>query len=317
MKIVITGVRGYVGSVTAKIATEYGHEVIGLDDESRGLNDVQFLRGGYVKHDCLGGIGEALLSGGHHEIDAVIHLAAATGSLERPLEELRLWNVEMMQSVYADAVRFKAKAFLWPTTSLALGVPDSPYVRSKEEGLTRLREIDDAHHIAVPVRFFNVTGAYQGLTEKRKNEVHIIPTMVDAYIHDKTFIVNGGDYDTVDGTPSRDFTNCVDVAEYLVWLTEQKVMQRTRLWPSAADGCMWVGTGQSTTVLQAIKLFERFVGKLKYEIGPRRAFDCGGLQVDKVQSMRFAEARGGLLVPPWVSIRDEFEALMDYHVGDR
>lgn len=317
MRIVITGVKGYVGSVTAKIATEHGHQVIGLDNESRGLNEVRFLDNGYRKHDCMGGIGEALLPFKEFEkIDAVIHLAAATGSLERPLDELRAFNVEMMQHVYQDAVRLGAKVFLWPTTSLALGVPDSPYVMSKEEGLKRLQALDVNTGIAVPVRFFNVTGAYDDLSEKRRNEVHMIPTMVDCFLQKKPFVVNGNDYaETVDGSPSRDFTNCIDVAEYLVWLAEQKIEGR-RLWPSAADGCMWLGTGQSTTVLQAIKLFERFVGPLKYEIGPRRPYDCGSLQVDRVQSMRFAEARGGLLVPPWVSIRDELAELLFWRAGD-
>lgn len=316
MRIVVSGVKGYIGSVVAKIATERGHEVIGLDNESRGLNDVGFLGGGYRKHDCMGGIGEAIIDHSNAtqrfaSVDAVIHLAAATGSLERPLEELRAFNVEMMQHVYQDAVRFGAKVFLWPTTSLALGVPDSPYVISKEEGLKRLQMIDKEAQIAVPVRFFNVTGAYKGLTERRRNEVHLIPMMMDCYTQSKSFVVNGNDYnETADGTPSRDFTNVVDVAEYLIWLAEQKLADR-RLWPCPSDGAVWVGTTQSTTVLQAIKFFERFIGPLKYEFGPRRPYDCAALFVNRQQASRFAEARGGLLVPAWISIRDELEALKE------
>lgn len=300
MRIVVTGAKGFIGSVFCKRATELGHEVWALDDESRGLNDITFLGARYVKHDCLGGFGEATRT----PVDAVVHLAALTGELQRPMEELHVYNVQMMERVYADAVHYGAKAFVFPTTSLALGVPDSGYVISKEAGLATLKSIDKGRNIAIPLRFFNVCGSYKGLTEKRKNEVHLVYKLAQAYAAQEPFIINGTDYATCDGTPSRDFVNVLDVVEYILVLLRKK-LKGEEISTHPDDQATWLGTGVLTTAKQAVEIFEQYVGPLKVEYGPRRAFDCGALFVDQKMKEVFREARGGALVPPWVSIRDE------------
>lgn len=315
MRIIVTGVRGFIGSVLAKRATELGHTVYGIDDESRGLNDPSFLGENYFKHDCLGGILE-VFQGQRPKIDAVAHLAALTGELQRPIDELNLYNVHMMERVYADALTLGAKAFVFPTTSLALGVPDSGYVISKEAALKSLLFRDFEKKIAIPLRFFNVCGSYKGLTEFRKNEVHIVYKVVQAFMEqgllppgeNKPFLINGSDYDTKDGTPSRDFVNVLDVVEYILRLVENKL---TGFDPQpASDGATWLGTGKLTTALDVVNIAEQYLGDLKYTIGPRRSFDCGALHVDPHQRDLFKHARGGMLIPPHISIRDEIRDLV-------
>lgn len=322
MNLVVTGVKGFLGSVLAYRAVERGHTVLGLDDDSRGRNHVTSYMvdpGGPAlwveKHDCSGGVAEIVTSGSTNipaleRLDAVVHFAAGTGSLDRPLVELRGLNVEMTQRVYQDAVALGATAFVFPVTSLALGVPDSPYVISKEEALTWLREADAPHRIAVPVRFFNVIGAYRRCSEFRANEVHIIPALVDCSLRGATFAINGEDYPTGDGTPSRDFVNVLDVANYVLTLLEHKVRgEGTGPCRPAADGAIWLGTGQATTVREMVDLFRQHVSWVGYRVGPRRPFDCGGLVVDPAQQAQFARTIG-LLTPPWVGLRDEAAALI-------
>ncbi len=324
MNLVVTGAKGFLGSVLSHRAVEMGHTVLALDDESRGRNNVTSYRvdggpsGGasegpqlrYVKHDCRGGIGEVLQTSGLRP-DAVVHFAAGTGSLDRPIEQLRGLNVEMMKRVYQDAVAWGAKAFLFPVTSLALEVPDSPYVQSKEEALAWLLEADVTNRIALPVRFFNVIGAYRKCSEFRANEVHLIPALVDCSLWGVPLVINGDDYPTWDGTPSRDFVNVLDLVEYVLLLLLMRVtgaarppgLLREPLVP-ASDGAIWLGTGHSTTVKELIALFCQHVMWVDYTIGPRRPFDCWGLTVDPQQQVQFARARG-LLTPPWVGLRDE------------
>lgn len=314
MRIVVTGACGFVGSVLSVRAAELGHEVYALDNGQRGNNRqaIESLKNGWIQTDCMDGIKHALPK--DKSIDAVFHLAAATGSLEKPLEELCRFNVGMTEKVYEDARSLGAKAFVWPTTSLALGVPDSPYCESKERGRKWLleREAKENAPIAAPVRFFNVTGAYKGCGELRKHEVHILPVMMDALLKKKEFVVNGSDYDTVDGTPGRDFVNVLDVVEELLALAEHRLKGTfQKSWAHEGDGTIWLGTGQNTTVGQVLKIFERFVGNAPaHRIAPRRAFDCARLVMDDRQQQRFAKSRG-MLVPPWVSIRDEFLHLFD------
>lgn len=287
MHIIITGAKGFVGSVLAARAIEQGHFVTAVDNESRGLNEVEKLPGiRYVVRDCRKGILD-LFDATYHD-QAVVHLAAATGSLERPLDELRELNVEMTKTVFNDSYQGAAFAFVFPTTSLALGVPDSPYVISKEEAFQWLLAQSDGTYTknprVLPFRFFNVTGAHRGFTERRRNEVHCIPTLVECYQKGQLFVVNGKDYDTVDGTPSRDFVHCVDVVDYILYnLTLTLDGQHHRV-VRQDDGAIWVGTGASTTVLQAIEEFKRAAqmwatpGLLHYAVsGERRPFDVGAL----------------------------------------
>lgn len=323
--IAVTGAKGFVGSVFALRAVERGHRVLALDDESRGENPIESAIGGsYVKHDCARGFADAL-DGYAEGVDVVAHFAAATGSLERPLEELRALNVEMTQHVYQDALRFGARTFLWPTTSLAVAVPDSPYVISKEEALGKLRDVDRDHGIAVPLRFWNVLGAYKGMSELRKNEVHILPMMHRAATAGEPFVINGDDYETADGTPSRDFVHVLDVVEYLLDITELRAtLAATGLAvgelaehsltakPSLLDGAIWLGRGVPTTVRQMVALYEQFTDTtLAMRIGPRRAFDCGAIPTDMTQADQFARWRRGL-TPTWVAVKDELAVLQRY-----
>lgn len=311
IRFVVTGARGFLGSVFSLRAIERGHTVLALDDESRGENPIEQRIGDcYRQFDCSQGIRDAVRDVTRHNVDVVVHFAAATGSLDRPLSELLELNVEMTRRVYQDALHLGAKAFLWPTTSLALGVPDSPYVESKEIALKMLREVDADNGIATPLRFFNVAGAYKGLTELRKLEVHMLPMLVRADARREPFIINGANYDTVDGTPSRDFVHVFDVVEYLITIAEGRV-GGCHIATPAHDGAIWLGKGQSTTVHEAVDIYCDATGRtVETSVGPRRAFDCGGLTVDPVQAAQFAKKRNGL-APAWVSIRDEVHALQD------
>lgn len=318
MHLIITGAKGFVGSVLAARAIEAGHYVTAVDNESRGLNDVASLPGvRYVVRDCRKGIKD--LFDNTFIYQAVVHLAAATGSLERPLSELRELNVEMTQRVYNDARDCAAFAFAFPTTSLALGVPDSPYVISKEEAFAWLLAQDAAGISSMkvlPFRFFNVTGAHRGFTERRRNEVHCIPTMVECYQKNHLFVVNGKDYDTADGTPSRDFVHCVDVADYILRNLTVTQDGHHHLVRRESDGAIWIGTGRSTTVLQVIETFNLTMKlwggpdgsrPLNYVVsGERRPFDCGALDCTADLSKTWRA-----LYHPLRAIQDELAALFN------
>ncbi len=313
MRMVVTGAKGFIGSVLSCRAAELGHEVLALDNESRGLNDVEIVKNvRYQRHDCMSGIGEAMPAEWTH-VDAVVHLAAGTGSLDRPIEELRALNVEMTKRVYQDAKAFDARAFVFPTTSLAIAVPDSPYVKSKEEAMSWLLQGDDKK-ILIPLRFFNVTGAYKDFTEKRWNEVHIVPRLVECFRKGETFVINGGDYWDApfpgrrDGTPARDFVNVLDVVEYIFWLIAAHlsgVPVRRHI-----DGATWVGTGRPVTALGVMNIFEQFVGPVHHEIGPRRPYDTGVLCCPPPMVEQLSQIRP--ITPAWVGIRDEALSLLEF-----
>lgn len=297
MNILITGSRGFIGSCLSAIALDRWdkHNVIGLDDLSRGLNNVQSLeRIKFIPHDCREGIKDILdeqyeinIKGMRPQyfsvnpkVDVVVHLAAGTGSLSRPLSELMELNVEMTKKIYHDALEHGAKVFVFPTTSLVEGVPDAPYVDSKQRAMDWLVAQNDNIQI-LPLQFYNVTGAYNNFTEHRKLEVHIIPIMLECYMNNKPFVINGDDYDTIDGTPGRDYSNVVDLCNFILDVSKDLIYT-----PMKITKPIKLGTGQTTTALQLIKMFNEFMEpkfgrKLEYQIGPRRAYDCGWLRCDQ------------------------------------
>jgi UDP-glucose 4-epimerase len=100
-------------------------------------------------------------------------------------------------------------------------------------------------------------------------------------MNNKPFIVNGDKYDTVDGTPGRDFSNVIDVSEFIMHLID--VQSKS---PFKSGGVIKVGTGNITTAKQMIDMFNtwakpKFNRELQYEIGPNRAYDCGWLRCDQ------------------------------------
>ncbi len=306
MKILVTGAAGFVGSVLSIVAAEDGHEVFAVDDNSRGLNTlVRATRGvEFLERDCREGLGDAI---GSFRPEAVVHLAAGTGSLDRPLAELRDLNLEMTRKVFADALEAGTKVFAFPTTSLALAVPDSPYVVSKEEAMAWLLDHAERHRL-LPLRFFNLIGAHKGATERRRNEVHIVPCMVECHVSGRPFVVNGADWDTKDGTPSRDFTNVVDAAEFILAAIGLKTHGMGP--KAAADRCVWVGTGRPTTVLEMVAHFQRLVGPLRVEVGGRRPYDCAALQCDPGQVAQFRRVLGRTPRPAWLGLYEEARELL-------
>lgn len=302
MNILVTGAKGFIGSVFCRRAAEQGHHVIGLDNESRGLNSVPPAVM-YERYDVSNGLGEFYsknFQGTGFQLDAVVHLAAATGSLERPLDELRFLNVETTKRVYTDARALGVKKFVFPTTSLQLAVPDSPYVISKEEAYKWLRDQDDGPDL-IPVRFFNVAGSYLGATELRLREVHAIPLLVDTWIKQRArlqpmpyYTINGNDYNTKDGTPARDYTHVVDVVDFMLYLLtwiDRYTFRSEDLY--SPDGTIHIGAGGEATVLQLIDEFNRLINKslkydaaLRYTFGPRRPYDTGTLSCHQSTVLR-------------------------------
>lgn len=300
MKILVTGAKGFIGSCLTSLATTFGNEVIAVDDLSRGLNDVQSVKEAkFIPFDCREGIapildeefikkeiaslkvGSERVETTYQPVDVVVHLAAGTGSLSRPYEELVELNVEMTKRIYRDCVEKGVKVFVFPTTSLVEGCPDAPYVKSKQDAMDWLCAQNDDIKL-VPLQFYNVTGAYNGFSEHRKLEVHIVPVMLEKFMNKAPFIINGDTYDTVDGTPGRDFSNVRDVCTSILQLAAIQVSQT----PFKINKPIKLGTGVITTTLQMIKLFNeymspRFGRELDWEIGPIRPYDCGWLRCDQ------------------------------------
>lgn len=276
MRILITGSRGFIGSVLTQRALDGGHQVIAVDNGDRGLNQVKKLQFGLtlVKKDCREGVSDLLKN---EPCDAIVHLAAGTGSLSRPYEELVDLNINMTQTLYKNACEHNVPAFVYPMTSLSLDpdLKDAPYVKSKQDGMDWLLSQVGVTQV-IPFMFCNQAGGYKGLTEYRKKEVHVGPMLLDCYLKKIPFVINGDNYDTLDGTPARDYVNVVNTADFII----NEIRKNNSGQLQAYEGPLFLGTGEVTTTLQLVKYFREVIGPLAVEVGPRRAYDTGFIQCD-------------------------------------
>jgi len=226
MRILITGVAGYIGSVTAALLVGAGHEVIGVDNLSHGHRDavpegVQFI-------EC--NVGElATRVAENVQIDAVVHLAAYIAAGESMTIPEVYWQNNTVNTLsLLNFMRNRGvKKLVFASTAATYGNPteipiteDSATKPTSTYGMTKLA-IDMAitseswaHGLAAAsLRFFNVAGAYGEYGERHPVETHIIPLIFEAASGKRdAFTIFGDDYDTPDGTCIRDYIHVYDLA---------------------------------------------------------------------------------------------------------
>ena len=156
-----------------------------------------------------------------------------------------------------------------------LKIPESPYAETKQicEDI-----LNNSRLKSISLRYFNPIGSHSsGLigdcsTDKPSNLVPIICEVASG--KRKKLIVNGDDYNTVDGTCVRDYIHVVDLAK-------SHVKAFSYLLKNSSKEIFNIGTGHGLSVLQVIKAFEKANGiNLNYSIGPRRNGDVEEIYSD-------------------------------------
>jgi UDP-glucose 4-epimerase len=186
-------------------------------------------------------------------------------------------EVGLQHIVYSSSATVYGQAQELPVTELTETQPAiSPYGRTKQMGETILFDVA-ASKIplkAVLLRYFNPVGAHPS---GRIGELplgapeNLVPFITQTAIGLRDqLVVFGNDYPTRDGTCTRDYIHVVDLAKAhiaaLGWLAREA--------RSAFCEVFNVGTGASTSVIEAIAAFEKAAQtKLNYRFGPRRPGD--------------------------------------------
>jgi UDP-glucose 4-epimerase len=195
--------------------------------------------------------------------DGVIHAAAlksVSKSLLNPEEYLdvnyaatvNLLNI--LKSNNVDNFIFSSTAAVYGSPDLKRGiketdvtVPISPYGSSKLSAEKAIGDLLEEHQFhGTSLRFFNVVGC--SAPELKDNSVeNLIPIVLNNIEARKPPIIFGDTYDTPDGTCIRDFVDVRDVAR-----AHLQCLKGLRGLPKIIN----VGTGQGTSVAQAIKIIQ-------------------------------------------------------------
>jgi UDP-glucuronate 4-epimerase len=184
MRLLITGVAGFIGSHLAERLLALGHEVSGLDNfdpfyerriKEKNLAEIRLHR--FVEGDILDApLLDRLLSS--ERFDVVVHLAALAGvapSLKMPARYQRV-NVEGTCLLAETMVRHRVPRMVFASSSSVYGGntkvpfeeddrvddPVSPYAASKRAGELLLRSFHHTTGLRVTaLRFFTVYGPRQ------------------------------------------------------------------------------------------------------------------------------------------------------------
>ena len=205
MKVLVTGNCGYIGAHVTKLLCEHGYEVHGIDSNTSPLNDVsryvsKQMHGSIVHQDVI-----------PRTYDALVHLAALISvgqSIADPISYYETniqGTINIVESVHTDHVVFGSSAAAFTPSA-------SPYALSKFAGEQVVAQACELSRFS-NLRFFNVAGSdgefYQ--SGAPTHLVRIAALMASGKI--PQVIINGGDYDTRDGTCIREYIHVEDVAK--------------------------------------------------------------------------------------------------------
>ena len=301
MNILLTGGAGYIGSHTAVVLSQLGHQVVLYDNLSNSSDAVLkklgqitgqqmcFVRGDVRNTELL----RNTLSS--HSINSVIHFAglkAVGESVEQPVDSFAN-TVQGAISLLQAMQLAQIKTLVFSSSATVYGEPQylpmgenhptsatNPYGRSKlhiEEMLNDVAVSAPDWRIAC-LRYFNPVGAHEsGYIGEKPNSVpnNLMPYIAQVASGNRPVLtVFGGDYPTKDGTGVRDYIHVMDLAEghaaALNFLSQAPGWHAVNL-----------GTGKGYSVLEMVQAFEDASGRqVPYKIVDRRAGDVAACYAD-------------------------------------
>lgn len=308
IKILITGITGFIGSHTCVELLNSGYDIVGIDDFSNSkegtLNQIRTITGKNVKFYRGNVLNEQLLRQIflENKIDAVIHFAgfkAVGESVEKPIEYYHnnLCNTLVLCKVMRD---FNCKKLIFSSSATVYGTPKSvpiredfpigktinPYGTSKvmtEKILMDIAKADKDWSICL-LRYFNPIGAHEsGLIGEDPNGIpgnlmpYIIKVAAGILPEVKVF---GNDYPTKDGTGVRDYIHVVDLAR-------GHLMSLEKIFTERGVFIYNLGTGCGYSVMELINTFIRVNNvKVPYSITSRRAGDIAECYADPKKALK-------------------------------
>ena len=292
MKILVTGGCGYIGSHTVVDLLNEGMDVVIVDNLVNSKKevcekikkitnkDVTFYELDMTNYKDLETVFQK------EKIDAVIHFAGLKAVGESVSLPLRYYQNNLVSTLNLLELMDKYKVYklVFSSSATVYGNPKSlpikedfplsatnPYGRTKlmiEEILTDVYNANKNFDITI-LRYFNPIGAHKsGLLGEDPNGIpnNLMPYIVKVATN-KLPVLNifGDDYNTSDGTGVRDYIHVCDLSygHVLSLLNKKTGLKIYNL-----------GTGQGTSVLELVTMFENVNNiKVKKNIAKRREGD--------------------------------------------
>ena len=302
-KLLITGGAGFIGSHTAVVLLEAGHELVVFDDFSNSnpiaLDRVRELAGPaaaprlqHVRGDIRNPRDlEQAFTNTPSGIDAVIHFAGLKSVGESVEKPLHYWDVnvngsrcllEAMDAHGCYTLVFSSSATLYgypeaiPIPETAPIAPINPYGHTKAAVEQMLNDLHasapDSWRIAC-LRYFNPVGAHpSGRIGENPLGIpnNLFPFVSQVAVGRRAQLqVFGGDWPTPDGTGVRDYIHVMDLAEGHRAALDCLLAEVPKLLT------LNLGSGEGQSVLEVVEAMETASSRsIPYTITERRPGDA-------------------------------------------
>lgn len=325
MNVLLTGGTGYIGSHTATVLSQFGHQVLLYDNLSNSSDSVlekliqitgqriSLVRGDVRDTELV------RFTLASHRIDTVMHFAglkAVSESVVKPIDyyannvQGTISLLQAMQSAHVKTLVFSSSATVYgepqylPLDESHPTSATNPYGGSKLHIEAMLKDVavsDPAWRVAC-LRYFNPVGTHEsGLIGEHPSGIpnNLMPYIAQVAAGQRAELsVFGNDYPTADGTGVRDYIHVMDLAEGHVAVLN--FLYRTTGWHAIN-----LGTGKGYSVLDMIQAFENTSGRrVPYKIALRRAGDVAACYADpqkasKVLSWRATRTLDDMCSSAW------------------
>lgn len=331
MNILVTGGAGYIGSHTCVELLKRNYSIIVVDNlinsKIEAIDNVKVITKkefDFYEIDLTDG-DEVEKIFATHKIDAVVHFAGLKAIGESVVKPINYYynNLVSTMILIRNCIKYDVSKFVFSSSATVYGnnkaplkedmelLPTlNPYGETKamnERILTDTVKAFPNFSVSI-LRYFNPVGAHEsGLIGENPIELpnNIMPLLSKvAKREEKNLKIFGNDYDTVDGTGVRDYVHVVDIAlGHIAALSN--LVKGVNIYN--------LGTGQGTSVLELIKIFQEVNGvKIPYEVIERRSGDIGICYADTSKAERELNWKANLGIQEMV--RDSWYFEKNTHV---
>lgn len=310
MRVLLTGGAGYIGSHTALVLLERGHDVVVLDDFSNSSREavrrVEELTGRsipVIEADLADrAAAEAAFDG--LEVDAVVHFAGLKAVGESVAQPTRYYRVNIDSTLnLLDLMRERGiTRLVFSSSATVYGDPQyvpqdeehpagvgltNPYGWSKAmiEQIIRDTQVSWPELEGVLLRYFNPVGAHpSGRIGEDPSGIpnNLMPFIAQVAVGKREKLsVFGDSYPTPDGTGVRDYIHVMDLAEGHAAALE-------RMSPGVTTYNL--GSGNGSSVLDVVRAFGEAAGReIPYVVVPARDGDVAETVANPAKANRELE----------------------------
>jgi UDP-glucose-4-epimerase GalE len=295
-RIVVTGGCGYIGSHVARAFKQNGDQVLIIDRVLRlhTLKDIDgYHIGDFADDSSLAAIYD-------YNPDVIVH-CAGTSLVGPSMDDPGVYydnniskTIKMLNFVKyfrkKPLIMFSSSAAVYgepeklPITESARKQPISPYGNTKLITETILRDYWGAYALpSLCFRYFNAAGAEPFAADlgQEPGATHIVARALEASIAGRAFTINGGEFDTEDGTCIRDYVHVWDIAQAHVKGTDYVLRSGV---PNQGASVFNLGTNSGVSNKQIVDYVVEHYGLPFVNYGPMRYGDPAQLIADATEA---------------------------------